>query len=79
MSNTKLIQTLERFARSDLKKARNGGVIVAQTKLGSLDIQYDASTEYYTVIALLDGQRLSVGPASQTRDLLVSAYDVVTE
>lgn len=76
MNNATLIQNLTKFANQDLAVARKtGAVCVAQTKLGSLEVQYEKGV--YTVYALLTGMKLAEGPARVARETLIASYDVV--
>jgi hypothetical protein len=75
MSNhIELNKALTNFAKADLALARKEGKIaVAQTKLGTLEVEYNAGR--YTISA--QGSILAVGAAAVAREFLVATYDVV--
>ena len=51
MNNTNLIKALKKFATADLARARKEGrLAVAQTKLGTLEIQYIADLKKYWIV-----------------------------
>ena len=67
---------LVKFANQDLAIARRkGSLIVAQTKLGNLDLSYENGS--YTIHSQgLNARCLLVGKAGSARDFLVSSYNV---
>ena len=70
---TEIKAALERFAGSDMNKARKDGeIIIAQTKVGNLFVSYDASTKTYRAASAIG--TLVEGKANIVKPFIASQY-----
>lgn len=79
MTQTTLTQTLLRFAKSDMTKARkSGGILISQTKRGLVELEYNREAKRYSIISQDGGkfQQLNM-TAKQTEDAVADIYDVI--
>ncbi len=75
MLTAEIKTALERFAGSDMNKARKEGeIIIAQTKSGNLFVSFDTSTKTYKVSS--SKGTLIEGKANIVKPFIVSQYVV---
>jgi hypothetical protein len=71
---------LTNYAKSDLRKARNkGGILIAQTLRGTVELTYAADTKSYSVVSLDGGTFQKSGTAKEMVAVIAGLYDVVAQ
>lgn len=76
-----LQEQLEKYAESDLRLARKKGMIgLAQTKLGLLNLHYNANDRTYELVQCgAEPTTIASGKKSVVKAAIVAAYDVITK
>lgn len=79
MTNTQKA-SLIKFALSDLSKARTrGGILITQTKRGTVELTYNVSTKTYAVVSLDGGTFQASGKSKEMSLVIAGLYDVVAQ
>jgi hypothetical protein len=79
ITQNELTAMLTKYANSDMTKARKYGVVgICQTKIGNLELTYDATSKRYTVTNFNNTSIVLLNPADAgtTRAFIAAAYDV---